>query len=212
MSVRPAARTLSRGPYLLAVAYLGGVTGTLWDWREHFVGISNQAPHALIDLSGLLVVGVLAFTGWRSFSGTTRIAIYAVLVLLALLLFAPFILMLTAPHSAFMSVFMRRGMSRTAVLLQGPFVVLSGWAAWQWLERSRITLVRLAASLGVVVVAVASVWDLYWHQTHPMESGTGMNMMTIPPHELILAGFIIGLAGSVGLITLNPKPATTTAT
>jgi len=203
---------LSRGPFELALAYLGGVIGTLWDWREHFVGISNQAPHALIDLSGLLVAGVLAVTGWRSFNTTTRTAIYAALVLIALLLFAPFVLMLTAPHSAFMSAFMRWGMSRTAVLLQGPFVALSGWAAWQWLERARITPVRLAASLGVVVVAVASVWDLYWHQTHPMESGAGMNMMTIPPHELMLAGFLIGLAGSVALMTLTPKPAATTAT
>ncbi len=55
---------------------------------------------------------------------------------------------------------------------------------------------RIAAAIGVVVVAVGGVWDLYWHQTHPLEMGASMNMMTLPPHQLILGGFVLGLIGS----------------
>lgn len=33
---------------------------------------------------------------------------------------------------------------------------------------------RLAATLGIVVVAVATVCDLYWHQTHPMDVRASM--------------------------------------
>jgi hypothetical protein len=50
-------------------------------------------------------------------------------------------------------------------------------------------------TIGIVVVAVATVWDLYWHQTHPMEVGT--SMAALPPHQAILAGFLIGLVGAV---------------
>jgi len=45
-----------------------------------------------------------------------------------------------------------------------------------------------------VVVAIGTVWDLYWHQTHPMEVGT--SMAALPPHQLIFAGFVIGLLGA----------------
>jgi len=60
---------------------------------------------------------------------------------------------------------------------------------------------------GVVGVAVASVWDLYWHQTHPLEMGASMNMMSLPPHQLILAGFTVGLIGSLALLVRRPQPA-----
>ena len=39
---------------------------------------------------------------------------------------------------------------------------------------------RRAIASGVVVVAVASVWNLYWHQTHPLEMRASMNMMAVP--------------------------------
>ena len=59
----------------------------------------------------------------------------------------------------------------------------------------------MAAAAGVVVVAVASVWDLYGHQTHPAEMGASMNMMALPPHQLILAGFVLGFIGtSIGTL------------
>lgn len=195
-----------QGVHLLALAYLAGVAGTLWDWREHYLGVSAQAPHAVIDLGGLLAIAILAFTGWRSFSRTTYAAIYIVLVLVAVVLFAPFVLMMAAPHSALMSGYMRAGMTRGILLLQGPLVVLSAYAAWHWLELARPTPARIAAALGVVVVAAASVWDLYWHQSHPLEMGAAMNMMTVPPHQLILAGFLVGLAGSAVLIFARSRP------
>jgi len=65
------------------------------------------------------------------------------------------------------------------------------------LKINPITAWRMAAALGVVVVAGASVWDLIWHQTHPLEMGTAMNMMSLPPHQLILAGFVLGAVGSL---------------
>ena len=75
-------------------------------------------------------------------------------------------------------------------------VVLAGFAGWRWLRLAPVTTWRVAAAMGVVVVAVASVWDLYWHQTHPLETGASMNIMMLPPHQLILAGFVLGLVGS----------------
>jgi len=56
-----------------------------------------------------------------------------------------------------------------------------------------------------VLVAGASVWDLYWHQTHPLEMGASMNMLTLPPHQLILGGFVLGLVGTVATLTISPR-------
>jgi hypothetical protein len=201
-----------RAEHALALGYLGGVAGTLWDWREHYTGASNQAPHVLIDVSGLLIVAVLGLSGWRRYSAGARTAIYYLLVLVVLIALGPFVLMMAAPHSAFMAGFMRFVMTRGAVLLQGPFVVLAGWAAWYWLGLERITPARVAAAGGVVLVAVASVLDLYSHQTHPLEMGASTNMMTLPPHQLILAGFVIGVIGSIAALAPRPRLGTVRAT
>jgi hypothetical protein len=109
--------------------------------------------------------------------------------------------MMAAPHSQLMAYLMSSVMTRGALILELPIVLLAGWAAWHWLGGAQIRAWRLGAALGVVVVAVSSVWDLYWHQTHPLEMGASMNMMALPPHQLILAGFVLGLIGSsVGAI------------
>jgi hypothetical protein len=99
-----------------------------------------------------------------------------------------------------MAAFMRFAMTRGSLILEGPFVVLAAWAAWYWLKPQGATVARIATAGGVVVVAAASIWDLYWHQTHPLEMGTSMNMMTLPPHQLILAGFLLGLIGSASAL------------
>ena len=48
---------------IVALAYALGVAGTLWDWHDHMIGPGTQPPHLLIDLGGLVVLGVLAFSG-----------------------------------------------------------------------------------------------------------------------------------------------------
>lgn len=186
-----------RGIHLLALAYLMGVAGTLWDWHEHLAGALNEAPHAVIDIGGLLALGVLAFTGWTDFRRSAFTTLYVLLVLVALIAFGPFVLMMTAPHSQLMALFMSWAMTRGALVLELPIVLLAGWAARRWLLLAPIRPWRLAAALGVVVVAIASVWDLYWHQTHPMEMGASTNMMALPPHQAVLGGFVAGLLGSV---------------
>jgi len=85
-------------------------------------------------------------------------------------------------------------MSSGALLAYIPLVFLAGWSAWHWLFQNRVNWWRLAAALGIVVVAIATVWDLDWHQTHPME--VGASMAALPPHQAILAGFLIGLVGA----------------
>ncbi len=52
---------------VLTVAYALGVVGTIWDWYEHLIGPGTQPPHIVIDLGGLLVLGVLAFSGKTDF-------------------------------------------------------------------------------------------------------------------------------------------------
>ena len=205
MQAHPAAR-LKLGPtHALLAAYLMGVAGTLWDWREHFLGVSSQAPHIVIDLGGLLAIGVLAFTGWAKISRAEIAGFYVLLALVALITLGPFVLMMSAPHSGLMATFMRFGMTRSAIGLYLPIVLLAGWAAWHWLSLAPITAWRMAAALGVVVVAIASVWDLIWHQTHPLEMGVSMNMMAVPPHQLILAGFVVGAIGSLAGILHSGK-------
>ena len=54
-------------------------------------------------------------------------------------------------------------------------MVLAGWAAWYRLGLERVTLARIAAAGGVVLVTAAAVWDLNWHQTHPLEMGASIN-------------------------------------
>jgi hypothetical protein len=179
---------------LLALAYGLGVAGTLWDWREHLLGPGTQPPHLLIDLGGLLVLAVLAFSGRMDFRSRSFIALYILLVLVVLISLGPFVLMMAAPRSSLMASLMSSMMSSRALLVYAPLVVLASWSAWHWLSQSRVNWWRLAAALGIVVVAVATVWDLYWHQTHPME--VGASMAVLPPHQAILAGFLIGLAGA----------------
>jgi hypothetical protein len=190
---------------LLLVAYLMGVAGTLWDWREHFLGVNNQAPHLVIDVGGLLAIGVLAFTGWAKISRTAIMGVYVLIAAVALITFGPFALMVTARHSQLMASFMQFAMTRSALSLFLPIIVLSGWAAWHWLRLAPVSAWRIAAALGVVVAAVASIWDLYWHQTHPLEMGASMNMMALPPHQLILAGFVLGTIGSLAGILLSGR-------
>src|SRR6266446_4052085 len=80
------------------------------------------------------------------------------------------------------------------LLVISALALLASWSAWRWLSQDRLNWWRLAAALGIVAVAIATVWDLYWHQTHPMELRT--SMAGLPPHQAILAGFLIGLIGA----------------
>jgi len=195
MAVRPARNFREpKAIELLAFAYALGVAGTLWDWREHLVGPGTQPPHLVIDLGGLLVISALAFSGRIDLRSRTFIAMYVLLVLVVLVAFGPFVLMMAAPRSALMASLMRSMMSSGALVVYLPLVLLASWSAWRWLSQDTLNWWRIAAAFGIVVVAVATVWDLYWHQTHPMEMGT--SMAGLPPHQAILAGFLIGLVGA----------------
>lgn len=192
---------------LLALAYALGVAGTLWDWHDHLLGPGTQPPHLVIDLGGLVVLGLLAFSGKTDFRSRSFAGLYVLLALVALIALGPFLLMMTAPRSAVMAGLMRSMMSSAALLTYVPLVVLAGWAAWRWLSLAPLSAWRLAAALGIVVVAIATVWDLYWHQTHPME--VGVSMAALPPHQAILAGFLIGLMGAAyGVAARSKRPAT----
>jgi len=179
---------------LLAFAYALGVAGTLWDWREHLLGPGTQPPHLVIDLGGLLVISTLAFSGKIDLRSRTFIGLYVLLVLVVLVAIGPFVLMMAAPKSALMASLMRSMMSNGALLVYVPLVLLASWSGWRWLSQDRLNWWRLAAAFGIVVVAIATVWDLYWHQTHPMELRS--SMAGLPPHQAILAGFLIGLVGA----------------
>lgn len=179
---------------LLALAYALGVAGTVWDWREHLLGPGTQTPHLVIDLGGLLVISVLAFSGKIDLRSRTFITLYVLLVLVVLIAFGPFVVMMAAPRSSLMASLMHSMMSSGALLVYLPLVLLASWSAWRWLSQGPFSWWRLTAALGIVVVAIATVWDLYWHQTHPMELRA--SMAALPPHQLILAGFLIGLIGA----------------
>jgi len=195
MAVRPARNFREpKAIELLAFAYALGVAGTLWDWREHLLGPGTQPPHLVIDLGGLLVISALAFSGRIDLRSRTFIALYVLLVLVVLVEFGPFVLMMAAPRSALMASLMHSMMFSGALLVYLPLVLLASWSAWRWLSQDRLNWWRLAAALGIVGVAIATVWDLYWHQTHPMELRT--SMAGLPPHQAILAGFLIGLIGA----------------
>lgn len=179
---------------LLAIGYGVGVAGTLWDWREHLLGPGTQPPNVVIDLGGLLVLGVLAFSGKIDYRSRSFSVLYALLILVALIGFGPFLLMMAAPRSSLMASLMQSMMSRGALLAYVALVLLAGWSAWRWLSLSKVNWWRMPAALGIVVVAVATVWDLYSHQTHPMEIRA--SMAALPPHQAILAGFLVGLVGA----------------
>ncbi len=191
----------------LALAYALGVAGTLWDWHDHLLGPGTQPPHLVIDLGGLVVLGLLAFSGKTDFHSRSFAGLYFLLALAAAIALGPFLLMMTAPRSALMAGLMRSMMSSAALLAYVPLVLVASWAAWRWLSLAPLSAWRLAAALGIVVVAIATVWDLYWHQTHPME--VGVSMAALPPHQAILAGFLIGLMGATyGVAAHSKRPAT----
>jgi hypothetical protein len=188
---------------LMVLGYALGVAGTLWDWHEHLIGPGTTPPHLVIDLAGLVVLGVLAFSGGKAQLSASFAGLYALLALVVVVAVGPFALMVAAPRSSLMAGLMRTMMSSGALLAFVPLVLLAGWSAWRWLLLARLAAWRLAAALGIVVVAVATVWDGYWHQSHPMEVGT--SMAALPPHQAILLGFLVGLLGSVyGLTSRVP--------
>lgn len=130
------------------------------------------------------MIGLLACSG-KTDLRSRSFAVLVLLVLVALIALGPFVLMMAAPRSELMAGLMRSMMSsgahsptclsapgrlgRLALAVTGPF------SLW-----------RLAAAIGIV--AVATVGDLYWHQTHPME--VRASMAALPPHQAILAGFV----------------------
>ena len=191
---KPSRRDLSP-IQLLAIGYAVGVVGTLWDWREHVLGPGTQPPHILIDLGGLFVLGVLALSGKIDYRSRSFTVLYGLLVLVALIAFGPFVLMMAAPRSPLMATLMQSMMSRGALLVYVPLLLLAGWSVWRWLSLSNLNWWRILAAVGIVVVAGATIWDLYWHQTHPME--VRASMASLPPHQAILAGFLIGLVGAM---------------
>lgn len=200
---KPSQRDLSP-IQLLAIGYAVGVAGTLWDWREHVLGPGTQPPHILIDLGGLFVLGVLAFSGKIDYRSRSFTVLYGLLVLVALIAFGPFVLMMVAPRSPLMATLMQSMMSRGALIVYVPLLLLAAWGAWRWLSLGGLNWWRMAAALGIVVVAGATIWDLYWHQTHPMEIRA--SMAALPPHQAILAGFLIGLVGAVyGSVTARQR-------
>lgn len=156
MAVRQGRRLLEpKAIELLAFAYALGVAGTLCDWREHLLGPGTQPPHLVIDLGGLLAISVLAFSGKIDLRSRTFIALYVLLVLVVLIALGPFVLMMAAPRSAVMASLMHSMMSSGALLVYLPLVLLAGWSAWRWLSRGPFNWWRLAAVLGIVVVASA---------------------------------------------------------
>src|SRR5437870_13685869 len=84
---------------LLAAGYALGMAGTLWDWWEHFVGPGIQSPHLVIDLGGLLVVGVLGFSGQIDYRSRASTVLYLLVVLVALIALGPTTLRAVAPTS-----------------------------------------------------------------------------------------------------------------
>src|SRR6266852_6729586 len=92
---------------LLTLAYALGVVGTIWDWREHLIGAGTQPPHFVINLGGLVVISVLAFSGKIDLGSRSFAALYVLLVLVALIAFGPFVLMMAAPRSALMTSLMQ---------------------------------------------------------------------------------------------------------
>lgn len=206
----PRVSDLTRRPAaaLLALAYALGVAGTLWDWHDHLIGPGTQPPHVMIDLGGLVVLGVLAFSGKTDPRSRSFAVLYVLLVVVALIALGPFVLMMSAPRSALMAGLMRSMMSSGALLAYVPLVLLAVWGAWRWSWPTRLSVWRLAAAVGIVVVAIATAWDLHWHQTRPLE--VGMSMATLPPHQAILAGFVIGLVGSAyGVLARGRSPTAT---
>lgn len=153
----------------------------------------------MIDLSGLVVLGILAFSGKMELRSRSFVALYILLLLVALIGVGPFVLMMAAPRSALMTALMRSMMSSGALLTYAPLVLLASWAGWRWLLLAPFRIWRLAVVLGIAVVAAATIWDLAWHQTHPME--VRASMAALPPHQAIFAGFVIGLVGAVYGIT-----------
>ena len=138
------------------------------------VGPGTMPPHVVIDLAGLVVLGVLAFSGRSARRPSSFAALYGLLALVVLAQLGPFVLMMAAPRSALMADVMRSMMSSGTLLALVPLVLLAGWSAWRWLSLAPLSTWRLGTALGIVLVALATVWDLYWHQTHPMEVRASM--------------------------------------
>lgn len=187
-----------------------GVAGALWDWREHLIGGGIQPPHFLQDAGGILALAVLAFAGQSRFRQRSLVA-GVLLSAVALIIFGPFALMMFFPRTAFTHAFMSVIMTGAGLGLLLPLLVLAGWAAWRWLRTGPILAWRIAAAAGLVVVAVGTVVDLYWHQNNPMTAEMRMNMLVLPGHQIILGGFLIGLLGSApGLLRPADRAGTPT--
>lgn len=189
---KPSRRELS-SVELLGVGYGVGVVGTLWDWREHLLGPGSQPPHVLIDIGALLVLGVLAFSGRVDLRSRSFMALYGLLIIVILITLGPVILRAMAPSSA-VTVALNETVSRGGLALFVPLLLLACWSALRWLALDKSSWWRVTASVGLVIVSAGVVWDVYWHLNHPPEIHA--SMASLPPHQAIFAGFLIGLVGA----------------
>ena len=79
-----------------------------------------------------------------------------------------------------------------------PLLVLAVWAAWLWLRAGGFEGWQAAVAAGLALLAAGVLVDVYWHETNPMVTDTGayMNTLTLPGHQLLLLGFVIGCVGA----------------
>jgi len=182
----------------LVVGYALGLIGTLWDYQQHLAGLHDETPHITFHVGTLLVLAVLVGLTplWPRRSGYL----------------ASYTLMSVGVAIGFGSLFWLEGLMMQHVTMADPrmmegqlgmlvgalvFLVLIARTLWvlAWSNRG-----LAAAAVGILIVLGGYAFDLVWHQMQlggeMEEMGGQMNMLVMPPHQLILAGWAVGLIAS----------------
>ncbi len=195
------------GAGALAVGYTIGLIGYLWDWQQHLAGLDDDTPHLAMYVAGLLVLGVLVGLTplWPRRSG--YLATY-VWLLAGVSIYAGSLLWLEGLMTQHVGMTDPRMLQGQLGLLVGVLLLLALLTRMLWvLVRSNAGRWVITVAAGIIIVLGGFIFDFVWHQMNlGGEEGMGerVNMLALPPHQLILAGWLVGLiAASILLIKVR---------
>lgn len=154
----------------LVVGYALGLFGWVWDYLEHeeVLRFGEGPAHLVLELSTLIVLAALIPLGSRA---TRYVLLYTLLAL---------VLYMTQPVAG-------------AVALLGVPLV----SVWEHRQDGRWDARFTLAAGGIALMLVGFTIDVFWHAANPGITEAEENMILLPGHQIILTGWILGLAGAI---------------
>ncbi|HEY7416433.1 MAG TPA: hypothetical protein VH593_14665 [Ktedonobacteraceae bacterium] len=163
---------------VLALGYVLGMLGWMWDWQGHLRGIEFIPAHLLMILSAILTLIVII--RWAPPWSRSRSYLLS------------YVWLIVGVGFVFGSILF----AQPAVFPIGGVIllVLPLYVAWTQMRDRHLKLWNIFATEGVAVVLVGYIVDSFWHMLHA--NARDFNIMLLPGHQIELLGWVVGLLGA----------------